>query len=423
MSNNELIKALAVNGGEKAIKTPFPPRGHFGQEEKDACNRVLDDAIARGVAPGYNGPEREALSKEFADMLGGGYAECVNSGTASVYVALRSQNIQPFTEIICGPVTDAGGFMPITMMNCIPVVADSIPGSFNISLEGVKKAYTERTSAILVIHIAGEPCEDIEKICEFAKEKGIPVIEDCAQCHGAKLNGKIIGTFGDASGFSMMNGKHTCSGGQGGIVWTRTKEAYHRARQAADRGKPYGVENAKGNVCASLNYNMDEMHAAIGRVQIKKQFPIGNARREIVNKIKSGLKDNPAVSFSYISENCEPSYWFLRVLFNKDAVTVDKETFQQAILAEGVASISTYPSTPYIYEWYKNSAVFGDSKYPWAAPEYKGDKEKRYSFDDIPNLKKALDDTIVVYLHESWKDENINEVIDAFNKVYNAYKK
>ncbi|MBE6912499.1 MAG: hypothetical protein E7473_08245 [Ruminococcaceae bacterium] len=423
MCNCEALKALAVNGGEKAIKTPFPARHHFGEEEKAACVRIIDEAIAKGEAPGYNGPERGLLGSEFAALLGGGYAECVNSGTTSVYVALRSQNIQPFTEIICGPITDPGGMMPIVMMNCIPVVADAIPGSFNMSFEGVKKAYTERTSAILVAHIAGEPCEDIEKICEFAKEKGIVVVEDCAQAHGAMFNGKPVGTFGDASGFSMMFGKHTCVGGQGGLVWTRTEESYYRARQAADRGKPYGVDGANGNVCASLNHNMDDMHAAIGRVQIKKMFPIAEARRVVIGKIKEALKDVPAVSFSPISEKSAPSYWFLRILFNADAVTVDKDTFCDALIAEGIPVNKYYQATPFTSKWYQEGIVFGESKYPWAAPEYTGDKSKRYTLEDVPVIAKTLNDTFMVYPYETWTDADVAQFADAVKKVYNAYKK
>jgi len=424
MSNCEAIKALAINGGEKAVQTPYEPRRHFGAEEKAACNRVMDEAIAAGVAPGYNGPERGLLCAEFAELLGGGYAECVNSGTTSVYVALRALDIQPFTEIICPPVTDPGGLMPVVMLNCIPVIADAAPGSFNISLEGVKKAYTERTSAIIVAHIAGEPCEDLEAICEFAKEKGIFVVEDVAQCHGATMNyGKPVGTFGDASGFSMMFGKHTCVGGQGGLVWTRTEDAYWRSRRSADRGKPYGVDGSNGNVCASLNYNMDDMHAAIGRVQIQKMFPIAKERRRVVNAIKEGLKDIPAFSFSPIGEGVAPSYWFLRILFNADAVTVDKDTICDALNAEGVATNRRYAATPYTSEWYQNSVVFGASGYPWAAPEYTGDKEKRYTLADLPNASKSLDDTIIIYPLESWTDTNIAETVAAFKKVYEAYKK
>lgn len=416
-------RELAIHGGEKAIKTPLAARNHFGEAEKAACNRVMDAAIAAGSAPGYGGPERKKLREEFAALLGGGYAECVNSGTTSVYVALRSLDIQPFTEIICPPVTDAGGMMPVVMLGCIPVIADAAPDSFNMSLEGVKKVYSERTSAILVSHIAGEPCEDIEAICAFAKEKGIYVVEDCAQAHGTTYNGKPIGTFGDASGFSMMFGKHTCVGGQGGLVWTRTEESYYRAQQAADRGKPYGVQDSKGNVCASLNFNMDDMHAAIGRVQIQKMFPIAQKRREVVDALKKAVADIPAYRFTPISERTQPSYWFLRILLNADTIRVDKETFCKALEAEGLPIGIDYPATPYTFDWYQNSMVFGNSGYPWAAPEYTGDKEKRYTLEDVPAAAKSLRDTFILFLNESWTQTNIAETAAAMKKVYEAYKK
>lgn len=416
-------KQLAIHGGEKAIKTPLAARHHFGEAEKAACNRVLDTAIAAGKAPGYGGPEKTMLCKEFAELLGGGYAECVNSGTGSVYVALRSLDLQPFTEVICPPVTDPGGMMPIVMMGCIPVVADGAPDSFNMSFEGVKKAYSPRTSAILVAHIAGEPCEDIEKICAFAKEKGLLVVEDCAQAHGTTYNGKPIGTFGDASGFSMMFGKHTCVGGQGGLVWTKTEEAYYRARQSTDRGKPFGVADSKGNVLASLNYNMDDMHAAIGRVQIQKMFPIAEKRRLVAAALRDGLKDVPAFRFAPISEKAKPSYWFLRILLNQDTVTVDKQTFCKALEAEGLPVVADYAATPYMYDWYQDSRVFGNSGYPWAAPEYTGDKEKRYTLEDLPVAKQSLRDTFLLYINESWTPVNIEETVTALKKVYEAYKK
>lgn len=423
MRNCEARNKLAIFGGEKAVKAPLAARYHFGEAEKAACNRVIDEAIARGDAPGYNGPERGLLAKEFAELLGGGYAECVNSGTTSVYVALRALDIQPFTEVICPPVTDPGGLMPVLMMNCIPVIADCKPDSFNMSLEGVMKAYSPRTSAILVAHIAGEPCEDIEAICAFAKEKGLVVVEDVAQSHGTKINGKPIGTFGDAAGFSMMYGKHTCVGGQGGLVWTKTEEAYYRARQCADRGKPYGVDPAEGNVCASLNYNMDDMHAAIGRVQIQKMFPIAAKRREVVDAIKEGLKDIPAFRFAPIGENTEPSYWFLRVLVDTEYLCTDKLTVCEALNAEGLSINPTYQATPYTSAWYQKSRIFGNSGYPWAAPEYTGDKTKRYTLEDLPVAKKSLDDTMVFFINESWTQTNIEQAIEAFKKVYEAYKK
>ena len=118
---------LAINGGEKVRRTPLPARGLFGEEEKRAAVALFDKAIATGNAFSYNGEEEEAYCKEFAEFLGGGYADGVNSGTSAIYVALRALDIEPFTEVIVPPVTDPGGVMPVPLANCIPVVADGAP--------------------------------------------------------------------------------------------------------------------------------------------------------------------------------------------------------------------------------------------------------------------------------------------------------
>ncbi len=413
--------ALAINGGEKAVKEPFPPRGHFTAEERDACVAVLDRAIEKGSAPGYGGQEEDAFCAEFSEMLGGGCCDAVSSGTAAVFVALRALDLEPFTEVIVPPVTDVGGFTPVVMANCVPVVADAEPGSFNISLEGIKKVCTERTGAIIAAHIAGEPC-DIERIFAFARENNIKLIEDCAQAHGAKLGGKPVGTFGDIGAFSMMFGKHTCMGGQGGAVFTRDEELYKKIRQNSDRGKPFGLPPGSTNCVAALNFNADELHCAIGRVQIRKTEKIASGRREVVRKLLESLVHIPAVKPPRLSEGAEPSYWFLRLMFDSSAVSCDKQAFCDALNAEGVGCVSWYQATPYLYDWYTKRHVFGKSGYPWSAPEYRGDRDKVYSLSDLPNAAKALKDTVIIYPNESWTDENIAQCARAFEKVYLAYR-
>jgi len=420
MPNDIKIKALAVNGGEKAVSVPLQPRHHFGEEEKAAANRVIDAAIAAGVAPGYGGVEETEFCNEFSEMLGGGYADAVNSGTTSVYVALRALDIEPFTEIIAPPVTDPGGIMPIVMMNCIPVIADSEKDSFNMSLESIKTRYTENTSAIVVPHIAGEPA-DIEGIMAFAKEKGIKVVEDVAQAHGASVNGKPCGTFGDTAGFSLMFGKHVCVGGQGGMVFTKSEETYWKIRQCSDRGKPFGLKGYD-NVTATLNYNMDEIHCAIGREQIKKTKAIADGRRRVVAALKEKLADIPCLFYNELPEGAVPSYWFFRILFREGYTSCTKAEFCAALNAEGVTAAARYGATPYTADWYTKRNVFGKSGYPWAAPEYKGDRNKYYTLADVPNADKALNDTIMIYPWESWTDTNIQQVSDAFHKIYEAYK-
>jgi len=420
MPNELKIKALAVNGGSKAVTVPFAPRRHFAEEEIAAATRVMTEAMEKGVAPGYGGPEETALGEEFAAMLGGGYADGVNSGTTSVYVALRALEVDAFTEIIAPPVSDPGGIMPIVMANCIPIIADSEVDSFNMSLESIKARYTENTSAIIVPHIAGEPA-DMEGIMAFAKEKGIKVVEDCAQAHGASINGKPVGTFGDTSGFSMMFGKHICVGGQGGMVYTKSEELYWKVRQHADRGKPFGLKGYD-NVVGSLNFNMDEIHAAIGRVQIKKTQAIAEGRRRVVDAIKAKLSDIPCLYWNKLPEGALPSYWFLRTMFKPGYTSCNKVDFCKALIAEGVTVNIRYAATPYTADWYTKRNVYGRSGYPWAAPEYKGDKNKYYTLADVPNADAALDNTIITYPLESWTDENIEQFSDAFHKVYEAYK-
>ena len=190
------LRDLALNGGSKARSEPWPERGHLGREEKAAVDALFDEAIATGRAIGYGGAPEETFCREFAEFLGGGFADAVNSGTSAVYVALRALDLPPWTEIIVGPVTDPGGIMPIPLMNCIPVVADAAPGSYNTGPEQIEACITPRTSAILVPHVLGEPA-DIRGIMRVAKRRGLPVVEDCAQSHGATLDGQRVGTFGD----------------------------------------------------------------------------------------------------------------------------------------------------------------------------------------------------------------------------------
>ena len=120
---------------------------------------MFDKSIATGNAIGYNGAEEEAFGKEFAEYLGGGFADGVNAGTNAVYVALKSLDLPPFSEVIVGCVTDPGGMMPIVELNCIPVPADTEPGSMNTGAREIEARITERTSAIVVAHIAGEPAD------------------------------------------------------------------------------------------------------------------------------------------------------------------------------------------------------------------------------------------------------------------------
>ena len=229
------------------------------------------------------GPETKAYCRAFAEYLGGGYAAAVNSGTNAVYVALRALDLEPGSEVIVPAITDAGGAMPVALLNCIPVPADCEPGSLNTSRGQIKEVLTDRTAAIVVAHLTGHAVDHGSDPGSGGR-RNIPVVEDCAQAHGALYKGRMVGTFGAISAFSTMFGKHHATGAQGGVVFTRDTLLFARARQVIDRGKPFGALGNPTNVIASLNFNQDEISMAIGRVQLEK-LPAALRRTEEVSSL------------------------------------------------------------------------------------------------------------------------------------------
>ncbi|MFH2068296.1 MAG: DegT/DnrJ/EryC1/StrS family aminotransferase [Candidatus Omnitrophota bacterium] len=417
MLKKSALANLAINGGPKVRTKPFPERKLLGPEEKAAVNALFDAAIASGKAFGYNGPVEEAYCREFTEFMGGGYADAVNSGTTGVYVALRVLNPEPFTEIIVSPITDPGGIMPIVMLNCIPMVADTEPGSYNTGPKQVEELISPLTSAILVAHIGGEPA-DIKGIIAVAKKTTIPVIEDCSQAPGAKINGKLVGTFGNLAVFSTMFGKHYCTGGQGGVVYTKNEKLYWKARRVSDRGKPFGLPEGSTNCVASLNFNLNDLSAAIGRVQLKKLPGIVKKRRVLVAKINAGFKKLKAVSLPPKIPGAKPSYWFLRIQLNTGRLTCDADTFCDALNAEGIPGAGRYRHLPHTYAWYRNRRVFGSSGYPWTSPLYKGNPNRQFP---CPNAFAATEAQFNIPVYESWGDKEAADIVTAFHKVETAF--
>lgn len=412
-------KQLAMNGGPKVRNTPFPDRSLLGTEEKEAVMALFDEAIATGSAFGYMGPQEQAYCTEFAEYMGGGYADAVNSGTSAVYVALRALDLEPFTEVVVSPITDPGGMMPIPLLNCIPVVADAAPGKYNTDAEQIERVITPLTSAIVVAHIGGEPL-DMDAIIAVAKKYNIPVVEDCAQAHGAKINGQLVGTFGDIAAFSTMFGKHHCTGGQGGMVYTKDESLYWRARQASDRGKPFGLPEGSTNVIASHNLNLNDLAATIGREQLKKLPRIVDRRRAVVAELTKHFKDLKSLIIPSQEEGAEASYWWWRLEVNLSKLTCDKDTYCRALLAEGIPLNPSYRAMPHLMDWFKNKSVFGTSGYPWTAPEYKGDANREFP---CPNAIAATDVQFNLNIHESWGQQEIDDTVTAFKKVEQAFLK
>lgn len=406
-----LRKPAPVHGGPKTRRFPWPARRHFDGRERRAADRVLKREARKGGAVIYQGPEEDAYCKAFVEYMGGGYADAVNSGTNAIYIALRALDLPPGSEVIVPPTSDAGGVMPVVMNMLVPVPADSMPNSINSSVEHIRKLITPRTSAILITHMAGHPV-DMDPILDLAAEHGLPVVEDCAQSHGALYKGRMVGTFGAISAYSTMFGKHHATGEQGGVVFTRDATLYAKARQIADRGKLFDPTGRMFNVVATLNFNQGEIAMAIGQVQLAKLPAAVRHRRAFAAKVAQGLRDVPGVSLAGDPTHSESSFYYLMIYLDSSRIGCDSQAFAKALQLEGLdgihAGYSVYPTDQV---WHQQGIVFGKSGLPWSLHQ---GKPGRY---ELPNAHAANQAMVRVDIHESLGDREARDLIAAIAKV------
>jgi len=407
---------LAIEGGTPVRTAPWPKRHLFGEEERRVVLELFDTAIETGDAIGYGGPHEAAYEEDFARFLGGGFADLVNSGTSAVFAALGGLELEPAGEVIVSPITDPGGVMPVALLNLVPVVADAAPGTFNAGAAEIEAVLTPHTRAIIVAHIAGEPA-DLDPILELAGSRGLPVIEDCAQSHGALYKGRPVGTLGTLGAFSTMSGKHHATGPQGGVVFTRDEELHWRCRRFADRGKPLNLDVAS-NVRAGLNLNGNDLAAAIGRTQLKRLPAIIDGRRRIAAGIREGMGNLRAVQPGRELPDTEGVYWFLRFRVVAERLSVEKDGFAKAVAAEGIPVGVSYRHIPSEAAWFRDRQVFPPSDYPWGLPAYQGDRDASFP---CPQAVEAAESHFIMSIHEAFGEAEIADTLAALGKVEEAY--
>ncbi|HQE25158.1 MAG TPA: DegT/DnrJ/EryC1/StrS family aminotransferase [Candidatus Atribacteria bacterium] len=395
----------------------FPPRIIFDEREKAAILGVVEKTMTGPEAIDMygKGPQVTSYEKEFAEYFGVKYAAAVSSGTAAIHSAVGALRLEPGSEIITTSITDPGTVAPILMQNCIPIFADVEYETLNLSARSIEKNITDRTRAIIAVHLAGQPC-DMEPIMEIARNHNLYVIEDCAQAHGAKYKGRYVGTIGDLGVFSLMAGKHMNSGGQGGMVITNHEELYWNAKRFSDRGKPFNSEE-KTNLLLGLNYRMTELQAAVGRVQLTKLADIKRKRQWVVEKLREGMSGLQAFQLWKFIDDGEVNPWFAFVRFNQDWMKINKEEAATILAELGLPVGAHYVVPIYNQYWIKNRVTYGNSQYPWTMP---GAREIDYT-NCCPSAERALEDHMTLYLHEGWGEKEINYTVEAYKKVEEEY--
>lgn len=251
----------------------FSPWPHFSEEELHATARVLRS----GKVNYWTGEEVKQFEKEFSEYVGVRHAIATTNGTAALELALRSLGIGAGDEVIVPSRTFIASASCVVVCGAKPVIADVDPVSQNITAESINEVISSRTKAVIVVHLAGWPCE-MEPILDVARKNGIRVIEDCAQAHGASYGGAQVGSLGDVAAFSFCQEKIMTTGGEGGMLLSDSEEIWSKAWSYKDHGKAYdaihNMEHPAGfrwlHESFGTNMRMTELQAAIGRVQLSK---------------------------------------------------------------------------------------------------------------------------------------------------------
>ncbi len=251
----------------------MPDWPHFDPDEQEAVQRVL----ASGRVNYWTGDEGRHLEREYAEHLGRPHAIVLHNGTVALELALLALDVGPGDEVITTPRTFIASASAVVMRGATPVLADVDPESGNISAETVAPRISERTKAIIAVHLGGWPV-DMHPLLDLAHSHGIAVIEDVAQAHGASIHGEPAGSFGDLAAFSFCQDKIITTGGEGGLLALDDEAMWRKAWAFKDHGKSYAAiyereEETVGYTPVyesfGTNWRMAEVNAAIGRVQLR----------------------------------------------------------------------------------------------------------------------------------------------------------
>jgi dTDP-4-amino-4,6-dideoxygalactose transaminase len=314
----------------------------FDDEQIAAAAEVLRS----GKVNYWTGEHGRAFEAEFAEAVGCRYAIALANGTVALELALRSLGIGAGDEVVVTPRTFVASASCAIACGARPVFADVDPVSQNITAESIRAVLSARTRAVIAVHLAGWPC-DMEPIAELCRERGLKLIEDCAQAHGATYRGRPVGSLGDVGAFSFCQDKIMTTAGEGGMLVTDDRALWSRAWAYKDHGKSfeavYGRPHLPGfrwlHEGFGTNWRMTELQAAIGRLQLKRLPAWLERRRRNAAIVTDRLQKIPALRVTRPPNHAGHAYYkyYAFVRPGRLAAGWDRDRLLAAIMARGVA--------------------------------------------------------------------------------------
>lgn len=350
---------------------------------------AIDDVLAGGRF--IFGKQCEAFESEFAAYVGARHAAGVNSGTDAIHLALTAVGVGPGDEAITAANTCVPTVAGICAAGARPVLADIDPATCTIDPAKVEAAFTPRTKAVVPVHLYGHPC-DMPAICAIAAARGIAVVEDCAQAHGAAViedgQARRCGTFGAAAAFSFYPSKNLGAYGDGGAVVTNDAEIDARVRMLRN----YGEERRYYHSAEGFNSRLDELQAAILRVKLRHLDEWNEARRQRAGLYAGRLKHLPIrLPFE--------AHWARHIYHLYVIRSRRRDALQAHLGARGIGALLHYPVPVHLQKAYAHLA---------------------YAAGDFPESERACAEVLSLPMYAEMPIEHVDAVARAIAEFHES---
>ena len=366
------------------------------EEEVEAVKRVLESGMLA------EGKVSRVLEKQFAEYIGTKFATVTNSGTTALSTALEAMALEPGDEVITSPFTFIASANSIAMIGAIPVFVDVKPDSYNINPELIEDAITEKTRAIMPVHIFGMPA-DMKHIMDIADSHDLQVIEDACQAHGAEVDGRKVGSLGHVAAFSFYATKNMMTG-EGGMITTDNEELYDRCLMVKNHGR--GKQGGYSHFRIGYNNRMMDVIAAIGIEQMKRLPEAVKQRRKNAHEFDEFFSEFESIKPQVEDEGLKSSYHLYAPRLYSDRI--DRDGIVTALREQGVGSRAVYALPCHKQDTYLNI-----QQWRWARFVDYPD----YSALTLPVSEEIGSRHFDIPVHPSLTESDKQQIKDAFTKI------
>jgi dTDP-4-amino-4,6-dideoxygalactose transaminase len=416
-----MAEKLAISGGTPILKREDYQNWPVITEDD---RRLVAEVLDSGIVAGGTGPQVVALEKEFAQFIGAKHCLTTGSGTAALHMALAAVDVGPGDEVLVPAYTFLATASCVLHQMAIPIFVDIDPRTYTMDPAKIEAAVTERTKAIIPVHIQGCPA-DMDAIMEIAGRHGLHVIEDACQSHGAMYKGRMCGTIGVAGAFSLNNLKNLC-GGEGGLFVTNDEDVLKKGDLVRYFGDECDEKTCRQKYNASIlgyMYRNQELPAALARGQLLHLDEHNATRIRNSEYLSRELGNIPGVIPPVCPPECKHVYWFYPVRFDPQAAGVDADprrfriAVEKALFKDGVL-VGQWQVMPTLAQDVFQSMIGVGKRYPWAINEAKGLTYK-YDPNDYPVAQTYCDTYTNVHSIHPPNGLELNEkVVAGFRKVF-----